>query len=53
MKVLAGIKSGPPNRHCKNIKFGGSIRDRHMYICKYEILADFNLEVAKVDRQIA
>ena len=24
-----------------------------MYICKYEILAHFNLVVAKVDRQIA
>ena len=28
-------------------KFGGSVRDRHMYICKYEILADFNLAVAR------
>ena len=39
-----------PNRHCKNVgrfKFGGSVRDhRHTYICKYEILAEFNLAVA-------
>ena len=58
MEILAGIKFGgwPLNCHCKNIggfKFGGSVRDRHMYICKYEILADFNLAVAKVDRQTA
>ena len=33
----------------KNIggfKFGSSVRDRHTYICKYEILVDFNLVVA-------
>ena len=47
-----GIKFGgwAPNRHSKNIgrfKFGGSVQDRHTYICKYEILADFNLAVAK------
>ena len=38
-----------PNRLCKNIgrfKFGGSVRDHHTYICKYEILAEFNLAVA-------
>ena len=45
-----GIKFGDwtLNRHCKNIggfKFGGSLRDHHMYICKYEILVDFNLAV--------
>ena len=43
-----GIKFGSwaLNRHCKNIgrcKFGGLVRDRHTYICKYEILADFQL----------
>ena len=46
-----GIKFGvwALNRHCKNIggfKFGGSVRDRHTYICKYEVLMDFNLAVA-------
>ena len=50
-EILAGIKFGgwALNRHRKNIggfKFGGSVRDRHTYICKYEILADFNLAVA-------
>ena len=55
---IGGIKFGgwAPNRYCKNIggfKFGGSVRDRHMYICKYEILAHFNLAVAKVDHQTA
>ena len=47
---------GPQIAIAKNIggfKFGGSVRDRHMYICKYEILAHFNLAVAKVDRQTA
>ena len=42
------------NHHCKNIgrfKFGGSVRDRHTYICKYETLVDFNLVVAKTDCQ--
>ena len=36
-------------------EFGGSVRDRHMYICKgmYKILADFSLAVMKVDRQTA
>ena len=28
-------------------------KDRHTYICKYEILADINLAVAMVDRQTA
>ena len=28
-----------------------SVRDRHMYVCKQETLADFNLVVAKADRQ--
>ena len=50
-EILVGIKFGSwaLNRHCKNIggfKFGGSVRDCHMYICKYEVLADFNLVVA-------
>ena len=50
-EILVGIKFGgwALNRHYKNIgrfKFGGSVRDRHMYICKYEVLADFNLVVA-------
>ena len=46
LEILAGIKFGSwsLNRHCKYI--GGSVRDRHMYIYKYEILADFNLAVA-------
>ena len=53
--MLVGIKFGgwAPNRHCKNIggfNFGGSVRDCHMYICKYELLVDFNF---KVDRQPA
>ena len=39
-------------RHWKSIKFGGSVRDHHAYICKHEILVDFNLAVAKVDYQI-
>ena len=46
----------PPNCHCKNIggfKFGGSVRHCHMYIGKFEILADFNLAVAKTDHQTA
>ena len=47
-----GIKFGgwAPNHHCKNIgrfEFGSSVRDRHTYICKYEILVDFNLAVAR------
>ena len=29
----------------------GSVRDHQTYICKYEILADFDLAVAKVDHQ--
>ena len=46
LEVLTGIKFGSwvPNFRCKNtgrFKFGGSVRDRHMLICKYEILADF------------
>ena len=47
---------GPQIANCENIggfKFGGSVRDRHTYICKYEILADFNLVVAKTDHQTA
>ena len=52
--LLAGIKFGgwALNRHCKNtggisgFKFGDSVRGRHTYTCKYEILADFNLAVA-------
>ena len=57
---MAGIKFGGwfLNHYCKNIggfKFGGSVRDRHTHTCKYEILGqvEFNLAVAKVDRQIA
>ena len=47
-----GIKFGSwaPNRHYNNtggFKFGSSVKDRHTSICKYEILADFNLVVAK------
>ena len=50
-EIMAGIKFGgwALNRQCKNIggfKFGGSVRDRHTHICKYEILAEFNLAVA-------
>ena len=53
-----GIKFGgwALNRHCKNIgrfKFGGSVRDHHTYIYKYEILADFNLAGCKLDHQTA
>ena len=53
-----GIKFGgwAPNRYYKNIgrfKFGGLVRDRHTYICNYEVLVDFNLAVAKLDRQTA
>ena len=49
---MVEIKFGSwaPNHHCKNIgrfKFGGLVRDRHMYIFKYEILADFSLVVAR------
>ena len=50
---ISGIKFGswPPNHHCKKFggfKFGGSVKDHHMYIiCKCEILANFNLAVAK------
>ena len=45
-----GIKFGgwAQNCYCKNIskfKFGGLVRDRHTYICEYEISADFNLAV--------
>ena len=36
-----------------DFKFGGSVRGRHTYICKQEISAEFNLAVAKADRQIA
>ena len=47
-----GIKFGSwaLNRDCKNIgrfKFGGSVRDCHTYICRYEMLVDFNLAVAR------
>ena len=55
-KILVGIKFGgwAPNCHCKNIGgflFGGSVRDQHMYIYKYETLGDFNLAVVKIDCQ--
>ena len=45
------------NGHNKNIsgfEFGGLVKDHHtyMYICKYEIMTDFNLAVVKVDCQI-
>ena len=32
------------------IKFGGLVRDCYTYIYKYEILADFNLVIAKLHR---
>ena len=32
---------------------GSLVRDHHTYICKYEILVDFNLAGAKVDCQTA
>ena len=32
-------------RNIGGFKFGGSVRDRHMYICEQEILVDFNLAV--------
>ena len=35
------------------IEFGSLVRDHHTIICKYEILADSNLVVAKTDRQTA
>ena len=37
----------------KILAFGSSVRDCHAYtfICKYDILADFNLAVAKADCQ--
>ena len=45
-----GIKFGgwALNRQSKigGFKFGGSVRDRHTHICKYELLAEFNLVVA-------
>ena len=47
---------GPQIAITKNIgrfKFGSLVRDRHTYICKYEILVDFNLVVAKLDHQTA
>ena len=49
-EMLAGIKFGgwALSSHCKNIgriKFGGSVRDHHTYIWKYEILVEFNLAV--------
>ena len=28
-------------------KFGGSVQDRHTFICQEEILADFNLAVGR------
>ena len=57
-EILVGIKFGgwALNHHFKNIggfKFGGSVRDCHTYICKYEILSDFNLAGSKLDRQTA
>ena len=53
-ELLAVIKFGgwAPNRHCKHIggftwRLGNfTVGDHHMYMCKYEILADFNLAVA-------
>ena len=35
----------------KNIEFGGSVEGIAIciYICRYEILADFNLAVMKID----
>ena len=55
---LAAMKDGgwTLNHLCNNIcgfKFGSSVRDHHMYICKYEILADFNSAAAKLDHQTA
>ena len=38
----------PKISYYKNIggfKFGGSVWDRHMCICEWEILADFNMAV--------
>ena len=34
-------------------KFGGSVWDRHTYICEQEILADFNLAIAQAGHQTA
>ena len=58
LEILAGIKLGgwALNHHCKNIggfKFGGSVRDCHTYICKYEVLAGFNFGGRKLDCQTA
>ena len=52
LEILVGIKFGSwaLNRHYTNIgafKFGSSVRDCHMYICKYEILVNFYLVVAR------
>ena len=49
--ILAGFKFGgwALNRHCKTtggFKFVGLVKDCHTYICKYEILVDFNLAAA-------
>ena len=50
-EILVGIKFGGWEiAICKNIggfKFGGSVRNHHTYICKYEILVDFNLVIAR------
>ena len=55
--VLAGIKFGgwALNRHLKNIgnfKFGGSVRDRHTYICKYWQNLIWQLQTRLPNRQI-
>ena len=44
---------GPQITIAKIFKFDGSVWDCHMYICKYEILAHYNLAVAKADHQTA
>ena len=48
-RIAGNIGGLALNRYCKNIgefKFGGSVKDRYTYICKYEMLAGFNLVVA-------
>ena len=47
---MENLAVGPQITIAKNwwiYKFGSSVRDRHMYICKHEILADFKLAIAK------
>ena len=57
--MLAGVKFGgwAPffywKKYWQIYKFGRWVRYHHMYICKYVILADFNLAVAMVDCQTA